>query len=412
MATASARLIQHQSKFIKRLLGGDKNFAHLLETYLQVAASTSGITQEDIASTLGWSESEAKALLTDASIFGINDDGLVVLAPLGEAILGGCLGIPWAASPSGLFTDEEEALWEELFLKLDKVKSGVEGLSVGQMLWEHFRLSIKSKYFVLTSAEQSLAEAIQAVLGKYVLGEHRYVRDLVIKSRALEQFRVVANIANSIHLEIGPSRVWFEVEGCESIASSAKATIEAFDTALQVSPYALAVFVSLAEKPMSSSALAASLDCSLEDIDVAASSLGQNVTGSAKKYSLSAAGQLLFTRHFLLRSDFSGVATFFYASSAEQRAWFRAEQVLLNAQVGPSGERLKDIAPKRRYYTDSRYLEDGVTIIKDLLSSLGLAENWNAESASSIKDVRVLLGKIPALKEFRTGITYAKQHKP
>lgn len=411
MPTASARLIQHQAKFIKQLLGGDKNFARLLETYLQVAASTSGISQKDVASTLGWSAAEAKSILSDNSIFDFNEDGLVRLAPLGMAILGGCFGIPWAAIPNGLFTADEESQWDELFLELDKFKSGVKGLTVGQLLWKYFLLNIKSETSSLSSSEQLLDLAIQKVVGKQYLSEKTYVRNLVATESALNKYRAVANIAYSIRIDIGPNLFRFYDEGDDRTVAAAKAANEAFDMALQASPHALAVFLSLGEKPWGLSALAKSLDCTDGAIEAAIVSLGSNVTGAAKKYSLSSTGEVLFMKHFLHRSDFSAVATTFMASSIEQRTWYRAEQVLLNAEVGPKGERLKDIAPRIRSHADNPYLDDGVTLIDDLLSSLGLSSIWNAQNTSAIKDVRVLLSKIPALKEFRTGITYAKKYK-
>lgn len=411
MPSASTRLIQHQARFIKRLLGADKNFARLLETYLQVAASTSGISQEDVASTLGWSDTELKAILSDASIFDVSEDGLVMLTPLGMAVLGGCLGIPWAAIPNGLFTDDEESQWEELFVVLDKFKSGAKGLTVGQLLWQFFLLNIKSETSSLTTTEQLLALAIKGVVGKYYLTEQNYVRDLVNKTVELEKYRAVANIAHSIRIDAGPNLFRFYDEGHDRTVAAAKAANAEFDMALQASPHALAVFISLGEKPSGLSALAKSLECTEGAVEAAIESLGTNVTGTAKKYSLSSAGEFVFTKHFLHRSDYSGVAIAFAASSPEQRTWYRAEQILLNAEVGPKGERLKDIAPRRRNYTDNHHLGDGVTLIDDLLSSLGLASDWTAEKSSAIKDVRVLVGKIPALKEFQAGITYAKKHK-
>lgn len=412
MATASPRLIQHQSKFIKRVMGPGSGFARKLEAFLQVAASGSGISIADLESTLGCSEVEVEEYLDANLVFVVDDYGLITLTTFGFAFVGGCLGVPWSAPPNGLFTEDEEANWEELFLKMDKVKSGIAGLSVNQMFWEYFLLNLKlSMPAGLPTPEGKRVLAMDGLLGHAFQYERDFLAKLTMRSSDLEPYSVVAKIAQTLCFDTGPCLHSFELEGEALTAQAAKETLDAFDCLLQHSPYVLAVLVCIGEKPSSTAVLATELGCSRDDVEAAVELLGGHIEGTSKKYSLSSSGEHLFTKHFLRRSNYSKLAPAFASSSPEKRDWFRAEQLMLNAEVGPAGERLKELATEPYEYGKERYLADGVTSVEEFLESLGLSHLWHTKRTFEITNIPVLVGKIPALKPYKKGLSFAKKHK-
>ena len=107
----TALSIQHQAKLIQSIMGPGSSFFRKLEVYLQVAASSSGISRADLEATIGCSHSELDDILSEDGSFEVSPDEKVSIAPLGTALLGGCLSTPWVEPPSGLFTAQEEDLW-------------------------------------------------------------------------------------------------------------------------------------------------------------------------------------------------------------------------------------------------------------------------------------------------------------
>ena len=393
-------------------MGPGSSFFRKLEVYLQVAASSSGISRADLEATIGCSHSELDDILSEDGSFEVSPDEKVSIAPLGTALLGGCLSTPWVKPPSGLFTAQEEDLWGELATALQKLNSGIKGLSVYQMLWQYFLLTQTPKNGIRHSKiEGDLILRINGIVGKMYHLDYQFLTNLVKTTPALEQYRSVVNMASCVRFDSGPNLFSFESSGFELTQSAAADTIVAFDAALQESPYALGAFIVLAAKPCGPKMLASQFGCSAVEIETAIKALGLNVTGTAKKYSLSNQGLVLFSRHFLRRSVFPNVQLAFTSSCPDRRAWYRAEQLLLNAAAGPKGEKLKDIAPEVSRFGYLPTLSDGVTPVHEFLVSIGLNSNWSAKAPFEIADIRILVGKIPALKDYRNGLSYAKKNK-
>lgn len=407
MATTLDKSIKRHADYILEAMGPTETLSRRFNIFLNCAAQQR-YTLADLAGTVGCTQVELKDLTADRLLFAVKGKA-IALDFFGVFMFSLCLGTSESPPPSGLFTGNEEDLWDEWCERLFETKSAYKSMSIGKLQQE---LRIVQAKLNCDDEKEEADKILFETLSKALYPGFRSssigsIQRLLERYPEFRPYRRVIRKADKAHLYPGPAIIMEPDEFRAIVRRNAAELLEAFDALSLTNTHLIPAFIAIAASAGTAPAISRKIGCGKAEAEASIAELSPLVATSTGKCQLNGPGILLFRKHFQRRENGAFAHDMFVMTDPERMQWIDASENLLASPIGPGGETVEDVMAMPH----DKLQPDGVTPYRTLLEPLELKELSWRRTAASIVDVRRLVAAFPHLKPYQKVISWAKAKK-